>query len=65
MANYCADCAVHMKVYDGVICCGYLLKTGHRRPSEPGEGCTAKVKFRRRSYPKRKGSVDKCSTQSN
>lgn len=53
MANPCANCVYHMKVYSGQICCGYLLKTNRRRPCEPGEACTVKVPFRKRNYPNR------------
>lgn len=52
--NPCASCTFHMKIYGNTICCGYLLKTGQRRPCEPGEACTVRVGFRRRHYPKRR-----------
>lgn len=43
MANKNCDNCVYRAVVGGVDCCGYLFKTGHRRPCPPGDECTVKV----------------------
>lgn len=41
---YCDDCYYFKNVYSLELrCCHYILMTGRKRPSDPGEGCTAKV----------------------
>lgn len=56
MANPCATCFYHSKCA-GMVCCGYLNKTGHRRPCDPGEACTVRVPYRRGHYPRKKGAA--------
>ena len=53
MANNCATCWYHGKC-GGMICCNFLAKTGQMRPCPPGDGCTVKVAYRERFYPRRK-----------
>ena len=53
MANNCTSCWYHGKCA-GMVCCNFLFKTGQIRPCPPGDACTVKVPYRRRSYPKRK-----------
>lgn len=57
MANNCATCFYHGKC-GGLVCCDYLSKTGQRRPCPPGDACTVKVAYRKRSYPLRKKKED-------
>lgn len=51
----CQNCIYFQGTSDCVCTCDYILITGRKRPCDPGEGCTVKVKRRR----KRKMSTDK------
>lgn len=53
MASNFASCVYHGKCA-GMICCNYLLRTGHMRPCPAGDGCTVKVGYRKRQYPKKR-----------
>lgn len=50
----CVDC-----VYRGLLVnevhCAYILKVGYSRPCPPGDECTVKVGYKKRTYPKKKG----------
>jgi hypothetical protein len=54
--KFCDDCWYCCKLADGLRCCNYLLKTNHRRPCPPGEGCTVKIK--RKVYRRRKKNAE-------
>ena len=43
MANYCDGCLYRETLNGYGQMCAYILRTGHRRPCPPGEGCTVKV----------------------
>ena len=44
----CHDCKYFYGNTDFDVCCNYIFVTGRRRPCPPGDGCTVKVKRKRR-----------------
>ena len=44
----CRDCKYFYGYTDFDVCCNYIFVTGRRRPCPPGDGCTVKVKRKRR-----------------
>jgi hypothetical protein len=41
---YCSDCFYYKTIWgDELRCCHYLLITNHKRPCDPGRGCTVKI----------------------
>ena len=46
--KYCRDCIYFQGTSDSVCTCDYIFIVGTKRPCDPGEGCTAKVKRRRK-----------------
>lgn len=47
--KYCWDCKYYCGEKTYVKYCGYLFATGKPRPCNPGTGCTAKIKRKKRS----------------
>ena len=57
---YCKDCFYYTGCANGAYkCCHYLLWTGTKRPCDPGEGCTVKVKRTNRRREERRNAVSK------
>jgi hypothetical protein len=57
----CEDCMYWRSMHDPELkCCHYLLDTGSRRPCEPGDGCTVKVKTRAKRRKKKAENVERC-----
>lgn len=55
MANNCSDCFYCGKLSSGSVpYCRYIFMTNQKRPCPPGDGCTVKVRYRKRAYPLRK-----------
>ena len=44
----CHDCKYFYGHSDYVACCNYIFVTGKRRPCPPGDGCTVKVKRKKK-----------------
>ena len=53
----CVDCVYQGKVAGGDVHCAYIFKVGKRRPCPPGDECTVKVGYKKRTYPKKKGKA--------
>jgi hypothetical protein len=41
MDRHCKGC-IHCGLIGAMYGCNYIFNTGHKRPCDPGEGCTAK-----------------------
>ena len=54
--KYCQDCFYFRGQSDFVCTCDYIFIAGKKRPCDPGEGCTVKIKRRkkRKMYSDRK-----------
>ena len=50
--KYCKDCIYFHGRKTFVDYCGYIFATGKRRPCNPGTGCTAKIKRKKRDAKK-------------
>lgn len=52
--KYCSDCFYYKAVWaSDYKCCHYLLITDHKRPCDPGEGCTVKISEKKKRRQKK------------
>ena len=40
--GFCDDCFYYRHVTESTKCCNYIFVTGHKRPCDPGTGCTVR-----------------------
>lgn len=52
MAHPCEGCRYFFGHSEGVRCCNYIFKVGHRRPCPPGAACTVRERKRRKRSSK-------------
>lgn len=52
--SYCAGCIYYKGVNAYSKTCDYLLDTGIIRPCPPGEGCTVRTAYKKRTWKRRK-----------
>lgn len=54
--RYCRGCYYYKQISEHTKCCIYIFVTGHKRPCDPGTGCTEKVSVKGKRKRKMKGN---------